>query len=396
MTVRWVPAAVWAYLLFGRGRFWQAKAELPPCTPDAPPEPPHWPRVAIVVPARDEAALLPSTLPTLLSQEYPGRAQVVLVDDQSSDGTGELARTLARKSSVPSLGLAIVEGKPRPGGWAGKPWAMAQGVERAMASPEPPEWFLFTDADIAHPPGSLRQLVASALDGKRSAVSLMARLPTGAFWERLTMPLFVYFFSQIYPFSWVNDPDRGTAAAAGGCLLVEVDALVQAGGVQAFAGATIDDVALAKSLSAVGYDVWLALAGDGSPGQAPNVESLRRYPRLGDVWEMVARNAYTQLGCSPAALAGTVAALSSIYLAPPLLAATGLAARKPRTAVAGLAAWTAMAASYLPIARYYRVHPVSALALPFTCSLYMAMTVDSARRHHWGATGWKGRPVTVP
>jgi hopene-associated glycosyltransferase HpnB len=389
MILRWAPAAAWAYLLFGRGRFWEARAGLP----EAPGEPARWPPVAVVVPARDEAALLPRTMPALLTQDYPGHAHVVLVDDQSSDGTGEVAREVARRTAGASLGLSVVKGSPRPPGWAGKPWAMAQGVQRAMDAPVSPEWILFTDADIAHPPGSLRQLVASALASDRAAVSLMARLSTASRWERLTMPLFVYFFAQIYPFRWVNDPGRATAAAAGGCLLVKTAALEEAGGVGAFASATIDDVALAKALSAAGFDIWLALAGDGSPGQAPNVESLRRYPHLADIWEMVARNAYTQLGYNPAALVGTVAALSAVYLAPPLLATGGLLSRKPGPVLAGLAAWTAMAASYLPIARYYKVPAATAAALPFTCSLYMAMTLDSARRHRSGKTGWKGRPT---
>ena len=393
MTARWVPAAAWAYLLLARGRYWQPLTSLPAGAPAAEAGPERWPRVAIVVPARDEAALIPHTLPTLLSQAYPGPAQVVLVDDQSSDGTAELARSLARKGGGRGLGLAVVEGKPCPPGWAGKPWAMAQGWAHALQAPEPPEWALFTDADIAHPPGSLRQLVLSALGSGKAAVSVMARLPTGTRWERLTLPAFVYFFAQIYPFRWVNDPEKETAAAAGGCLLVEADALAQAGGIEAIAGATIDDVALAKALKASGYDIWLTLAGDGSPGQAPNVESTRRYPALAGIWEMVARNAYTQLGYSPWALAGATAGLSAVYLAPPALAAAGLATRKRATALAGLAGWTAMAASYLPIGRYYRASPATALALPFTCSLYMAMTLDSARRHRQGASAWKGRPA---
>ncbi|MCL6092190.1 MAG: glycosyltransferase, partial [Actinobacteria bacterium] len=317
---------------------------------------------------------------------------------QSSDGTGELARALARTSPDARLGLTVLKGRPRPRGWAGKPWAMAQGVERALAAPVAPEWVLFSDADIAHPPGSLRRLVASAVAGDKPAVSVMARLATQSRWERLTMPLFVYFFAQIYPFRWVNDPERATAAAAGGCFLVNAEALEEVGGVAAFADATIDDVALAKALSAAGFDLWLTLAGGSGgsgPGQAPCIKSLRHYPRLADIWAMVARSAYTQLGCKPAALAGAMAALSFVYLSPPLLCAIGLVAAKPLTTLAGLAAWTAMAASYLPLARYYKVSPASALALPFTCSLYMAMTLDSARRHRLGTTGWKGRPTAL-
>ncbi|MGH9106057.1 MAG: glycosyltransferase [Acidimicrobiales bacterium] len=384
----WLPAAAWAYLALGRGGYWSTATRLPP---DAHALPENWPPVAVVVPARDEADVLPRALPSLLTQDYPGHAWVVLVDDQSSDGTAPLARALAKKTKGRGLGLSIVEGKPRPPGWAGKPWAMAQGVEHALAGPDKPQWFLFTDADIRHPPGSVRQLLAAALGAGRDCVSLMACLSTATAWERLLMPAFVYFFAQIYPFGWVNDRDRRTAAAAGGCMLVNAAALQHAGGIDAIANSTIDDVALAKALKGAGSAIWLGLAGEGGEGDAPRLESLRSYPRLADMWEMVARSAYTQLGYSPAALAGTVAALSSIYLAPPLLAWRGFARGRPAVATAGLSAWTAMAATYLPMARYYRVSPASATALPFTASLYMAMTLDSARRHRAGAVAWKGR-----
>jgi hopene-associated glycosyltransferase HpnB len=350
--------------------------------------------VAIVVPARDEAGVLPGTLPKLLAQDYPGRAYVVLVDDMSTDGTAARAQALADAAPTPKLELRVVTGQPRPAGWAGKPWAMAQGVEAAMEAAPGPEWFLFTDADIAHDPSSLRQLVQAASDDSRSLVSLMARLCTASGWERLLIPAFVYFFAQIYPFNWVNDRQRRTAAAAGGCLLVEAEALAQAGGIEAIATSTIDDVALAKAIKGAGFDIWLGLAGPGRAGDAPRVESLRRYPRLAGIWEMVARNAYTQLRHNPALLAGTVAGLGALYLSPPLLTGAGLASRRPALASAGVAAWTAMTMTYLPIVRYYGAPPASALALPFTASLYAAMTVSSARRHGKGGWAWKGRPTT--
>lgn len=380
-----LPAAIWAGLLLGRGRYWSARFGLPPAG-DRPPD--VWPPLAVVVPAWDEAALLPRTLPCLLAQEYPGAANVVLVDDMSTDGTPQLAAGLARSGSLP---LSVVRGRPRPPGWAGKPWAMAQGVEQAMLLQPKPEWLLFTDADITHPPGSLRRLVAAALGDDRAAVSLMAQLRSVTAWERLLLPAFVYFFAQIYPFAWVNDRRRRTAAAAGGCLLVNAAALAAAGGVAAVADATIDDVALAKALKRAGYDLWLGLAG----GTAPGVKSERAYPRLADIWEMVARSAYTQLRHSPAALAGTLAGLGSTYLAPPLLAFSGVALRRPLMAAAGISSWATMTVTYLPIARRYGASPATALALPFTAGLYAAMTIGSARRHHRGGVAWKGRRLSA-
>ena len=401
----WLPAAVWAYLLAGRGRSWSTSTRLPPrslapARPVTGPPPGvfpfpegRWPTVAIVVPARDEADLLPVTLPGLLAQDYPGPAVVVLVDDMSTDGTADMARALAEAAPRPKLGLRVVTGQRRPAGWAGKPWAMAQGVEAAMEAVHRPEWILFTDADIAHPPSSLRQLVGAASEDARSMVSLMARLSTVSAWERLLMPAFVYFFAQIYPFNWVNDRKGRTAAAAGGCLLVEARALAAAGGVEAIATSTIDDVALARAVKGAGFDIWLGLAGQGGPYDAPRVESLRRYPDLAGIWEMVARNAYTQLRHNPAALVGTLAGLGALYLSPPVLTATGLATRRPALAAAGVAAWTAMTMTYLPMVRYYGASPASSLALPFTACLYAAMTVSSARRHRKGQPIWKDRPT---
>jgi hopene-associated glycosyltransferase HpnB len=377
-----LPAAIWGWLTVARGRYWSAATGLP--TPAGPLE--RWPAVAVIVPARNEAGLLPETLPSLLAQDYPGLARVVLVDDMSTDGTGSVARSLGRNAA--RIPLDVLSGSPRPPGWAGKPWAMAQGTDHALEQVPPPEWLLFTDADVRHPPSSLRQLVAAALSDRRDAVSLMARLHTTTAWEKLLMPAFVYFFAQLYPFSWVNRTDCRTAAAAGGCLLVRAGGLRAAGGVEAVAGSTIDDVALARALKRSGQSIWLGLAG--GPG-APEVESLRSYPRLADIWEMVARSAYTQLRYNPVLLAGTVAALSSVYLAPPLLAISGTALRRPWPALAGLAAWTAMVASYLPIVRHYRGSAATAVALPVTASLYGAMTIDSARRHRMGGVAWKGR-----
>jgi hopene-associated glycosyltransferase HpnB len=392
-AAQWLPAVAWAYLALGRGMYWSAATRLPVEPPE---QLSHWPRVVVVVPARDEAELLPKTLPSLLGQDYPGHAWVVLVDDQSSDATAATARVLAKEAHGRALGLKVVSGKPKPAGWAGKTWAMAQGMEDALAGPELPEWFLFTDADIRHPPDCIRRLVASAVASERDSVSLMARLSTTTAWERLLMPAFVYFFAQIYPFSWVNDDRHRTAAAAGGCLLVRAEALARSGGLEAVAAEPIDDVALAKALKSAGSRIWLTLAG--RPGQAasrdataPAVESLRQYPQLRDIWEMVARNAYTQLGKDPLSLAAAMAAMGSVYLAPPFLTWSGLAKRRSARAAAGLAAWNCMAATYLPIAKYYRVSPAAAAALPFTALLYMAMTVSSALRERHGGFAWKGR-----
>jgi len=365
-----VTAVVWLGLVAAHGRFWTTAVRLP-----ARAEPAAWPEVAVLVPARDEAAVLPETLPTLLAQRYPGRLRVVLVDDGSTDGTGELARALAAGSPVP---LNVVPGEDRPAGWAGKVWAQQQAYRHAGAA----EWLLLTDADIAHPPDGVAALVAAALGDGRDLVSLMARLRVATGWERLIVPAFVYFFAQLYPFRWVAS--GRVAAAAGGCVLVRRASLESAGGFAAVRDAVIDDVSLAAALHRSGARLWLGLA--------DRVCSVRPYPRLGDLWHMVARSAYAQLRRSPLLLAGTVLGLLLVYVAPVATCLAGLAVGRPVAAVAGGLAWLLMTASYLPQVRYAGQPVLVALSLPFVAVLYLLMTLDSARRHHLGrGAAWKGR-----
>lgn len=360
-----IALAAWLCLVFGNGGYWRMNQHLPPSR-----DPSRWPSVVAVVPARDEAAILPETLPTLLRQDYPGDFQVILVDDASTDGTGDVAKQLGDVQVVIGSG-------PLPG-WTGKVAAMARGVEAAGT----PDYLLFTDADIAHPPDSVRSLVAAA--GDRDLVSLMARLRTETFAERAIVPAFVYFFAQLYPFPRVNRAGR-TAAAAGGCVLVRRSALVAAGGLAEIKSALIDDVALARLVKRRG-SIWLGLS--------TSVRSRRAYPRLADLWDMVARSAYTQLRYSPFLLAGTVVGLLLLYAVPPVLGVAGLVAGQWLMAVFGLVAWLLLAGSYVPMLRRYGQSLVWAPFLPVVALAYAGMTVDSAWRHRRGRGGaWKGRTL---
>ncbi|MFJ2781703.1 glycosyltransferase [Kitasatospora sp. NPDC087315] len=374
---------VWLWLACCHGLFWRTDVRLPPRRPPA-----RWPAVAVVVPARDEAEVLPLSLPSLLAQKYPGRARVILVDDHSSDGTGAVASNLATPdpaapglTSTAGLELTVTTPPPLPPGWTGKLWALRHGVE--LAGPDA-EYLLLTDADIAHGPDSLADLVAGAESNGLDLVSQMARLRVETGWERLIVPAFVYFFAQLYPFRRSNRPGSRTAAAAGGCSLVRRDALERAGGVAAIRGAVIDDVSLARAVKASGGRIWLGLAEE--------VDSVRPYPRLAQLWRMVSRSAYAQLRHSSVLLLGTVLGLTLVYLVPPVATLAGLATTRWAVAGAGGAAWALMAGTYLPMLRYYRRPAPAALLLPFTAALYLLMTVDSAVRH-WRGRGasWKGR-----
>jgi hopene-associated glycosyltransferase HpnB len=373
-----VSSVAWIYLVIGHGGFWRASPRLPA----DPPEPDYWPSVGVIVPARDEAAVLPETLPTLLAQDYPGDLAVWLVDDGSTDGTGALARTLANGDGAC---LTVLTAASPPPGWTGKLNAVQRGVESASAAGV--EFLLLTDADIAHHPWSVRRLVATALEDDRDLMSLMALLRARTGWERVLVPAFVYFFAQLYPFPRVTRPGSRTAAAAGGCVLVRRTALERAGGIARVRGNLIDDVALGRLLKRSGARTWL-----GFTGEPPEVRSVRPYPHLADVWTMVTRTAYTQLRRSPLLLAGTLAGLGVLYIVPPIAAFTGLARRSPRLAAAGFGAWTTMAATQGPVLRLYGLSPLRGFTLPAVATLYAAMTVDSARRHATGKGGaWKGR-----
>ncbi len=365
--------AIWLYLLAGRGGFWRARER-----DDAIPAGGSWPAITAIIPARDEAECVGETVSSLLRQDYPGEFAVILVDDQSRDATAQVARDAAAALGAADR-LTVLSGRALPGGWTGKLWAQHQGVEAAAAEPRPPTYLLLTDADIVYAPGALKGLVARAQSGNYVLTSLMAKLRCETPAERMFIPAFIFFFQMLYPFSWANDPRRGTAAAAGGCMLVRRDALGQAGGMAAIRSALIDDCALAKLLKTQG-PIWIGLT--------DNVRSARAYPAIADIRGMVSRTAYAQLRYSPLLLAGTVFGLAITYLAPVALAlfAGGLAR------LLGMLAWLAMAVAFQPTLRFYRLSPLWGLALPAIAAIYMAFTVDSAYQHARGRGGmWKGR-----
>jgi hopene-associated glycosyltransferase HpnB len=395
-----------------------------------------------VIPARNEADTLPACLPSLLQQDYQGTFAVIVVDDDSADGTAKAAAAIAERAGwqvTEAAGpwppsdrqLALVSARPAPTGWAGKVWAMSEGVLAAQtgtanagaanagaantgaantgaantgaantgaantgAANTGADYLLLTDADICYQPGTLAAVAAAAEHGRFTMVSLMARLRTANRWERLLIPAFVYFFAQLYPFRRASRPGSRTAAAAGGCMLVRTRDLAAAGGLAAIAGERIDDVALARLLKGAGGTCWLGLTTD--------VTSVRPYDRLADIWDMIARSAYTQLRYSLALTVAVIAGLAWLYLLPPAAAIAGLALLATGTAWpasawlvgAGAAGWLVMSVTYWPMLRLYRLSPGRAPSLPVIAALYAAMTADSARRHLAGRGGeWKGRVI---
>ncbi len=392
-----LSAAIWVGLLTVWGQFWCCNQRLDDEVNGSPVSASPALIVA-VIPARNEADMIPKTLRSLLTQDYDGDFQIVLVDDQSTDGTGAIANQTALKLGV-SERLKVISGKPLPDGWTGKLWAMEQGVRDAQSLEQLPDYFLFTDADIHHDRANLRQLVTKAQQENLDLVSLMVLLRCQSFWEKLLIPAFVFFFQKLYPFPLVNDPGSRIAAAAGGCALIRREALMEIGGIQVLRQALIDDCSLAREVKfrkgiAENRTAERQRRGDGKIwlGLTQVTTSLRAYESLQTIWDMVARTAYTQLNYSPLLLAGTVVGMTLIYLVAPLSLAAGLALQDWRLALAGLAGWLLMAIAYLPTILLYRLNPGWALALPLIALLYNLMTIDSALRHWRGQGGaWKGR-----
>ncbi len=372
-----VSCLAWLWLALFRGGFWRCDSRLPP---DLPP-PPAWPEVVAIIPARDEAETIGRAIASLGAQEYPGRLSVIVVDDESRDGTAAAAHAA-------DAGVEVVRGAALPAGWVGKVWAQSQGLARAERTHPNARWVLLTDADIEHDPRSVRRLVAMGETAELDLVSLMVRLRCQGAWERLLIPAFVFFFQKLYPFRWVADAGRRTAAAAGGCMLVRRSALARAGGLTIIRDRLIDDCALAAALKARGR-IWLGLA--------THTRSLRPYTDLADIWRMVVRTAYTQLRHSPVLLLGTVIGMVMLYALPPFAVIVGTAAGDWPAVAAGALAWLLMAALAVPTARLYAEPVTWGFVLPVAGILYSAMTLDSARRHGAGAGGgWKGRHYTRP
>jgi hopene-associated glycosyltransferase HpnB len=371
-AVAGISATVWIYLLCARGRFWMG----PERDQGRPVPPAKWPVVAAVIPARNEADCIGASVGSLLRQSYPGPLAVIVIDDDSSDGTAAAAERAAEGRA--DRNVTVIKSHGVPAGWTGKLWALKQGIAVAEQRVRP-DYLLLTDADIVHAEDTLAWLVAQASAGGYVMTSFMAKLRCLSVAERSHVPAFIYFFQMLFPFAWVRRPGAAIAAAAGGCMLVRSEALREAGGVDGIRNALIDDCALAKKLKAVG-PIWLGLT--------ERVHSIRPYKTFANIKRMVSRSAYAQLGYSPFFLAVAILGMAVTFLAPPLLAL--FAPGVPR--FVGLAAWLAMAASFQPTLRLYRLSPLWGIALPGIAFLYAYYTLDSAYQYAWRRGGqWKGR-----
>jgi len=352
---------IWLCLLLARGGFWRIRD-----TETGPTAAPPARRIAVVIPARNEADVIGRAVASLVKQQCPGVLHIFLVDDHSEDGTAECAGA--------SEMLTVLRAGPLPPGWTGKLWAIAEGLQQAAAFEA--DFFLLTDADIVHAPDNLARLVARAERGGYDLVSLMVRLHCETFAEKMLIPAFVFFFFKLYPPAWIASSRHATAGAAGGCMLIRRAALERIGGITSIRGEVIDDCALARAVKGTGGKVWL--------GTTSATQSIRPYGSFGEIGRMISRSAFTQLGHSTIVLAGAMAGMLVAYILPLLLLLTG-------NRWAG-AAWALMTLAYIPAVRFYRLSWLWALALPAVAVFFIGATIHSVIQYWRGRGGmWKGR-----
>ena len=333
-------------------------------------------RIAVIVPARNEAATITGTIKSLLDQEHPGPLRIFLVDDQSSDRTAENARQAAAQTQQGEQ-LTVIAAKPLPPGWTGKLWALSEGITAAQEFA--PDYYWFTDADVIHEQDALTSLLAWAETGGFDLVSLMVKLHCESPAEKILIPAFVFFFFKLYPPQFITSPQKSTAGAAGGCILIRPATLARMGGIAAISNQLIDDCALAREVKQSGGRIWLGVTG--------RSRSVRGYESFRAVGRMISRTAFTQLHHSALLLGGVILAMLVTYVVPVALLADGDSARW-----LGLAAWTLMVIAYLPTLRFYRLSRFWALLLPLTATFYIGATVGSALQYWSGSGGaWKGR-----
>ena len=368
-----ISLLAWLYLLLAHGRFWRVQRlgapQVPPVNLDGP--------IAVVIPARNEADVIGKAVGSLLRQSCAASLHIFVVDDHSTDSTAQAARQAANELSQAEQ-VTVLAGRSLPDGWTGKLWAVQQGIEQAQALH--PQFLLLTDADIEHSPDNLATLIALAASGDYDLASFMVKLHCRSLAEKLLIPAFVFFFFLLYPPEWIRDPQRQTAGAAGGCMLIRPAALERIGGIAAIRQEIIDDCALARAVKSTGGKVWL--------GVTTNTRSLRPYHSFGEIEHMIARTAFNQLRHSAWLLLGAIAGMTLLYLLPlGMLASGGLI-----LAALGGAAYLLMIATYIPMVRFYELNPLWALTLPLSAVFYMTATIHSAMKFRSGRGGeWKGR-----
>lgn len=329
--------------------------------------------LTVLIPARNEEEVLRKTLRTVKSQGK--NLRIIVIDDQSSDRTYEVAK----KELTDSGGGEVIAGSEHPPGWSGKLWALEQG-RRLVDSP----MVMLLDADIQLQPGVISGLKNRLISEEYSFLSLMAKPPLKSFWEKLLMPAFIYYFKLLYPFSISNSKSKLVAAAAGGCVLTKSEVLSSIGGFESLREAIIDDCTLARKVKEKGFRTWTGLT--------RSAISIRPYKDLYEIWNMVARTAFTQLRYSTFLLLLCTGIMLLAYWVPVAGLLFGTFSANSQIFNISLIAYGILSITYLPVLRFYKVPSGYSLLLPLIGTLFLLMTWTSAIRYWKGERlRWRGR-----
>ncbi len=360
---------------------WNA-GHLRPAPVPAPDDPAEQLRVAVLLPARDEAHRIQPCLASLLAQDHPN-LNVLVLDDGSTDGTASLVRGMAGDD----LRFTVIHGGPEhpPEGWLGKPWACHRLAATALAGDPAPDLLVFVDADVVLAPDAIRRIAALMGDSRLDLASPYPRQIAITLAERLVQPLLQWSWMTTLPLKRAESSPRPSLTAANGQVLAITPAAYErCGGHGAVRHEVLEDIALARAVKAT--------SGRASVTDGTDLATCRMYTSRGELVDGYTKSLWAAFG-SPAGSVGATAVLTVAYVLPP---AAALLARSPATRAIGAAGYAAGVAGRVLVARRTGSRVTDTWAHPLSILALDALTGLSWWRHSRGQLSWKGRGVHVP
>jgi glycosyltransferase involved in cell wall biosynthesis len=328
--------------------------------------------VTAIVPARNEEVVIATCILSLASQ--PEIAEILVVNDQSTDGTTSVVRSLMERIS----NLRLLEAGRLPDGWVGKNHALWVGVQQAKCA-----WLLFTDADAEHQRNSASRALQIAQAQGAALVSFSPEQVTEAWYEKALIPYIYLRLAKRFSYERVNDPSSPAAAANGQFLMMRRDVYDAIGGHASVAGEVLEDVALAMRVKAAGQRIWF--------GSGKGIVRVRMYRSFQEMWQGWRKNLYRLMGGTPWAVFREMEA--NLPWIPFLLLVAGL--KYPFLLFLGVLFLIARQTSYgLDLARNQYRFSFIFYYVP-AVALYVAVLWASYRSHVNGRIQWKGREYSV-
>jgi glycosyltransferase involved in cell wall biosynthesis len=328
--------------------------------------------VTAIVPARNEEGVIAACIISLASQ--PKIAEILVVNDQSTDGTARVVRSLMEK--IPNLRLLEAGGLPD--GWVGKNHALWVGVQQVNSA-----WLLFTDADAEHQRDSVSRALQIAQEKNAALVSFSPEQVTETWYEKALIPFIYLRLAKRFSYEKVNDPNSPAAAANGQFLMMRRDVYDAIGGHSSVAGEVLEDVALAMRVKAAGHPIWFG------PGEG--IVRVRMYRSFQEMWQGWKKNLYRLMGGTPWAVLREMESI--LPWIPFLLIVAGL--KYPFLLFLGVLFLIARQTSYgLDLVRNQYPFSFIFYYVP-ALALYIGVLWASYRGHVNGRIQWKGREYSV-